>query len=252
MAANAVTWVCLYLGGAFATADKRIEVFGTHGCVFVPNNQWACDHVEHILFPLDTWGKEFVAVRPAPRNAATPEPAYYRIMASEADTRITMSPDPTGVGVRTLGAGAFIEFMSTLNFKITGDKPIQVGQFLVSQNATGLAIEAEAGDPSFIMLAPSEQFRKDYTFLIPAAYASDYVTIVAPPDATINLDGTSYDSNTFTAVDLNSRFRQLPLADGVHSLVSNKAVGLYVYGYSQYVSYGYVAGLDLAEINPKP
>ena len=36
--------------------------------------------------------------------------------------------------------------------------------------------------------------------------------------------------------------------DGPHSLEATEPVGLFSYGYDNYVSYGYPAGLDLKEL----
>ncbi len=36
---------------------------------------------------------------------------------------------------------------------------------------------------------------------------------------------------------------------GAHTITSSEPAGVIVYGYDQYVSYGYTGGLDLAKIN---
>jgi hypothetical protein len=41
----------------------------------------------------------------------------------------------------------------------------------------------------------------------------------------------------------------IDMPTGSHTLTANKPVGLYVYGFSSYVSYAYTAGLDLTAIN---
>ncbi|RJO73959.1 MAG: hypothetical protein C4523_01525 [Myxococcales bacterium] len=245
----------LYCSGADLTgttivANQKVAVYGGHECTFIPQDQWACDHLEHQLFPTGSWGKAFTAVRTEPRYQ---EKDYYKILADEAGTIVTLSPDPTGQSPKTLGAGEFWLFATDRDFSITATKPIMVGQFLAGQDATGLSIDDEAGDPAMMLLAPNEQFRKDYIFLVPPNYVYDHITIVAPPDATVTLDGvTNYDSNTFPAVTADFRRLRLALADGAHKITATKPVGLYVYGYSRYVSYAYTAGLDLKEINPKP
>ncbi len=238
------------LTGAFVTADQEVAAFGTHACVFVPEDTWACDHIEHQLLPLTTWGKEYLAIRPFARNTSHPEGAFYRIIASEDNTQVT-----TGVSGHTsftLNEGDLREFMSREeHFRISADKPIQVGQFLASQNATGLSTSDEAGDPAFMLLAPDEQFRKDYTFLVPPYYALDYITLVAPIGAQVTLDGEAITEDQWDIASSDFNVHQRLMTDGVHRIVSDMPVGLYVYGYSSYVSYAYVAGLSLQEINPK-
>ncbi len=239
------------LSGAFVTSDREIAAFGTHACVFVPEDQWACDHIEHQLLPLTTWGKEYFAIRPYPRNATYPEAAFYRIIASEDGTHVTTGV--TGHQSFTLNAGGIREFMSReTHFRVSADKPIQVGQFLVSQDATGIDDNnAEAGDPAFMLLAPDEQFRKDYTFLVPPYYALDYITLIAPVGAQVLLDDVAIEADEWETASSDFNYHQRLMTDGVHRIESDMQVGLYVYGYSRYVSYAYVAGLSLQEINPK-
>lgn len=105
------------------------------------------------------------------------------------------------------------------------------------------------GDPALILTPPVEQFRKDYVFLVPGAYAEDFVTVVAPIGATVKLDGSTFTAAAFTPIG-GSGFAaaKLKIADGVHALVADQPVGVVVYGYDDDVSYGYTAGLDLQDL----
>jgi hypothetical protein len=60
------------LTGTKVTADKPVEVFGGHSCSFVPYNKWACDHLEEVMFPVGTWGKEVLAVQSPPEANGEP------------------------------------------------------------------------------------------------------------------------------------------------------------------------------------
>ena len=44
---------------------------------------------------------------------------------------------------------------------------------------------------------------------------------------------------------------RFPIGDGVHFITSDVPLGVIVYGYDQYVSYGYPAGLNLDCIDPE-
>ena len=44
---------------------------------------------------------------------------------------------------------------------------------------------------------------------------------------------------------------QRPLGDGVHFIRSSEPVSVIVYGYDQYVSYGYPGGLNLDVVDPE-
>ncbi len=228
------------LSGSFIAADKKVAVFGGHVCTRIPANESACDHIEHQMFPLQSWGKDFVAARTKPRGS---ESDYFRIMASEDDTTVSWTGGITGS--TTLQAGWFHELVTTADFKISSDKPIMVGQFLASQNAG-----AGTGDPAMMLLAPDEQLRTDYIFLVPPNYDYNRITIVAQSGTDIVMNETSYSSASFIQIPGTDWYKGwVDVSTGVYNLNSNKPVGLYVYGFSQYVSYAYTAGLDLKEIN---
>ena len=44
---------------------------------------------------------------------------------------------------------------------------------------------------------------------------------------------------------------RFPIGDGVHLLISDEPVGVIVYGYDEYVSYGYPGGLNLNVVDPE-
>lgn len=227
------------LTGSFIEADKKIAVFGGHMCTYVPAGSPACDHLEHQIFPLRSWGMNYTAVRTKPRGS---EADYWKILASQNGTSVSWTGGTSGSV--TLNAGQSHQFSTTADFVVTADKPILLGQILASQDAG-----AGTGDPAMMLIAPNEQFRKDYIFLVAPNYDYDRLTIVAQADTNITLDSTSMSSNTFTAIAGTSWRRQyVDTADGAHKLTADKPVGLYVYGFSQYVSYAYTAGLDLVEI----
>jgi len=228
------------ISGTYIEADKKIAVFGGHECTYVPANTPACDHLEHQMFPLRSWGKEYVAVRTKPRKN---EADYFRFLASEPNTTVTWNGGIAGSVV--LQAGQRHELSTTADFVVSADKPIMVAQILASQDAG-----AGTGDPAMMLIAPNEQFRKDYIFLVAPNYDYDRLTLVAQADTEITLDGNSMNSNSFVPIPGTTWYRQyIDTNDGAHKLTSNKPVALYVYGFSRYVSYAYTAGLDLLKIN---
>lgn len=228
------------LTGTYIFSDKKVAVFGGSECTFIPEGDFACDHMEHQIFPLQTWGKNFVAVRTKPRGS---EVDYFRFLASEDGTEINWIGGISGTV--TLNAGQMHELFTTSNFKISASKPILVGQFLASEDAG-----AGTGDPAMMLLAPDEQLRTDYIFLVPPNYDNDRVTIVAQKDTDIVMNETTYSSNSFVQIPGTDWYGQwVDVTFGVYTLTASKPVGLYVYGFSTYVSYAYTAGLDLNAIN---
>ncbi len=228
------------LTGSFVSSDKKVAVFGGHQCTQIPADRCCCDHMEHQMFPLNTWGKEFVAARTKPRST---EVDYFRILASVDGTTVNLTGGLTETLL--LNAGEVHDFSTNTDFFVSSDQPLMVAQFLASEQAG-----AGTGDPAMMLLAPNEQLRRDYIFLVPPNYDYNRITIIAEDETDVYLNGTPYSSNDFTEVPGTGWYRQwIDINEGVHYLSASKPVGLYVYGFSSYVSYAYIAGLDLERIN---
>ncbi len=205
--------------GVLVAADKPIGVFGIHECAYVPEKKQACDHMEEMLLPIETWGSEYIAAMPYMRNSDlssndNQERLYYRFVSSADANRIQVLPKPTDVaaahalstpscpmasdGSFVLSEGDYCEFGSRDSFKIAADQPILVGVIFAGQEATALGNYGEhGGDPALTQLVPVDQYRRNYSFLTPDSYHADYVTVIYNPSSTISLDGT--DITTFMA-----------------------------------------------------
>jgi hypothetical protein len=109
---------------------------------------------------------------------------------------------------------------------------------------------APTGDPTMILAVPAEQFMESYVFLTPDAYLLDYINIIVPLNAqTVVLDGNQIAPNLFTPIG-NSGYgvHRTKVADGSHTVWSDKKINIVVYGYDDDVSYGYPGGLGLKDI----
>ncbi len=240
-------------------------------------NTCCADHLEMQMFPANTWGTKYLATLSYPRGS---ELDVWRIMAAADNTQLTTYPSRTDKWV--LNKGEFIEFESDENFEIFGKKPLLVGQFLAAQQAPDPGSgdnDAKTGDPTFILAVPVEQFRSEYVFLAPDKYMFDCVNIIARPGVPVFLDGRELRAEDLTfrtiralQADMKelgytqpSQFGvqfgdyrligqgewavwRLVIADGVHTAWSEKPFGVISYGYDQYVSYGYPAGLNLQDL----
>ena len=248
------------LSSSFISANKEIGVFGGHSCTNIPNDKAACDHIEEQLFPINTWGSHYIIVKTKVRGS---EADYYKIVTTEASTHITFNPPITAKisngstvtlpGTTIRDAGTVTTFSTKDSFELISSKPLSIGQFIVSQQAVSInPLDNPTGDPAFIMQVPVEQYRDNYLFLVPDTYAENYVTIVASPTTEgnppiVNLDNTAISSGDFIAIG-NYYYTIKPLSSGTHSINSVNHIGISVYGYDQYVSYGYPGGLDLRNI----
>ena len=104
------------------------------------------------------------------------------------------------------------------------------------------------GDPAFVVVLPVEQFRDRYVFLTPSAYLKDYVTVVAPADASVVLDGAPI-VPLATATVAGFTVVRAALSDGVHKLSADQPIGATVYGYDDDVSYAYPAGAAIRDLS---
>lgn len=266
--------------GGFCSYDPIIECKVSEDCPIIG----ACDHLEEQLQPVAAWGQTYVLGRTWPRGKA---PDLIRVLASQDLTHVTL--DPPGAAVPVLGAGKVHEFEIMDHVVLTADKPVLVGQYLEGQNAPYAAHsacastpfgkccamngsvslpcaktcntdkdcdtpdDANIGDPSFIVGVPVEQFRQEYVFLVPTKYAFSYVNITAPVDAQVALDDNPLTVG-WTPVGTGGSWTvlRLQLQPGSHTLSSDRKIGVVVYGWDQYVSYGYPGGMSLENLVPGP
>jgi hypothetical protein len=98
------------------------------------------------------------------------------------------------------------------------------------------------------LAVPVEQYRSRYSFLIPADYEEQYISVVAPAGSAVNLDGNDISSQLtpFGPGDLAAG--RIMVQPGAHNLSCANKCGVEVYGYSEAVSYMFAAGLDLERI----
>ena len=101
---------------------------------------------------------------------------------------------------------------------------------------------------------PTEQFRRQYLFVAPTTFDENWVNLVAPSGADIELDGEPVTADSFEPIGSSgygvARLR-LSQSD-VHTVEGGASFGATVYGYGQYTSYMYPGGLDLQRLAPAP
>jgi IgGFc binding protein len=242
------------LTGTYIEADKPVVVFAGNVTAFVPTNVMYADHLEHQMIPITKWGTKYIAARSRVRSKfGTPERDFYRIIAAEDGTVVETEPVIKNFPA-TLNKGEMIQVAHTGSFSIEASAPIMVGQFIAGSEATSLMdSNKKRGDPSFALLAPVEQFLKEYVFLAPDKYPVDYMVVTHPAGIDVELDGTSLQENPLCVADeLNADWgiTRCEISDFTHTLLASKPIGITVWGYGDNVSYGYTGGLSLETINP--
>ncbi len=210
------------------------------------------------------------------------EPEYWRILAAVEDTLVkTDLPPPNDTFLLQRGQSVIIE--SERDFVVEASEPVAFGQFPASQLATGIPStlpggeRPPGGDPSYIWVPSVEQWRSSYLFLVPNKYAFDTLLIAAPATARLRFDHIPIE-NVLTCeyepmgslptgpggVDVEYVAMRCPLSyptptgpglqdDGVHLLesIGGEPVGLVVWGWDSFVSYGYAGGTNVDLINVK-
>ena len=239
------------LTGTRISASGPIEVFGGHTCAYVPFYAQACDHMEEQLPPIETWGQDYVG---APMgDGGIGGLNIVRVVAAFDDTAVTVDPAQGGIAGGPLQAGEFLEFQATTPFHVQANHAVMVAQYLVGQY-TGTP-PAARGDPAMAVLAPAEQYRSDYTFILPTSYnpgtnGQNYLLVIRPPGLAITLDGAPV-AASFQAI-AGREIGAVPLAGGTHHIAAAEPFGVIVYGLGSFTSYATLAGLDLEPITIIP
>lgn len=223
-----------------------------------------------------------VARAGAPVTPLQREPEWYRILAVRDGTEIETTLE--GFEQIELDSGEFITLESDVPFTMRATKSVSVAQFVGSQWTTGMTgSDLPGGDPAFILVPPIEQWRRSYVFLTPDRYAFDFVMVMVDSGqaAQVTFDGepmatrpgcrrqradglpegsaTTPDYYVITCALSDPVYIEgLPRPDnidqgyqedGVHEVRVEgegvQGIGLIVYGFDSYVSYGYPGGTDL-------
>jgi hypothetical protein len=241
-------------GNGVCEYDGETRCSDNYDCNNALFNVCCADHLEQQMFPIETWGNHYIATKSFDRGN---ERDYWRILASQDNTKVDTIPEQADIP--TLNTGEWFEFGSREHFEIISDKPILVGQFLAGEHAPEPNVrgndrvpgDANIGDPAFLLSVPNAQFRTDFVFLAPNKYTSDYVSIIAPVQASVFFDDRPVENWESVGDSLMWQVARFPIGDGVHLLISDVPVGTLVYGYDSYVSYGYPGGLNLNVVDPE-
>jgi hypothetical protein len=286
--------------GSIVSADKPVVAFSGSEASDAPtfktlSDRMCCaDHLEEQLDHVRTAGQHFVATV-SPNRARAIKAAgaeigvqeqneYFRVIATtERGAHITTSLDGKQSELTLVGLGDWASLTSSHHFTLDSDAPVALASVSPSQEDANIPNALPGGDPSLIIIPPIEQFRANYVFLTPDKYSFDFLRIIAPPGASVALDGrlvteiptcekASADGLSdmdrggpptnlvyscqlsFPKIDMTKpRPDNLSAGlqnDGVHRILSNQPVGMIVDGFDYFVSYGYAAGTELSFIVP--
>lgn len=255
------------LSGSRIVASEPVAVFsGSVSAPVIPQgggyeggSRVCCaDHMEHQMMPLETWGHAYTVATPAPAYYSR-DPARYRIVGAFDGTQLSYSPAPPPGAPAGIGPGETVTFETDQSFSVTSqdaDHPFSITQFLPSGDTTeSIFDDDKAGDPAMIVLPPAAQFETKYVFAVPSFYAKNFVSVIAPQGAILQLDGAGV-GGTFSPLGslegTDYVYAHVPVAEGPHVLTADVPVGIVVAGYDVEVSYGYAGGSGFEVIAPPP
>lgn len=237
------------LTGSHISGDKNFAVFAGNRWTTVPTGCNARDNLLEQMFPVSTWGRQFVTAPNKNMNYS-----LYRILAAEDNTSIDVHNGSTQS--YSINAGEFIEFNQSGASYIQSDKPIQVGQYLIGSNCNG----HQWGDPSMVLLNSIEQTRDTVTLYSSTFQniSQNFINIImASADAPfVTIDGEVVEDNyPVETIGLNDEFAyvQIPVGSGAHTIISEGCgVIATAYGYGEVESYAYSGGASFKAININP
>jgi len=242
--------------GSTVSATGKVQVLTGSPCATIPNSLIACDHLEEIVLPSETLGREYAVTVPKTPSGlpGTPHDGRHlvRIHGVHDGTALTFLPASISSDTK-IDRGDTIEIANVEeDFVVTGSAAFAITHYMIGQGDPSKPADggAGAGDPSQSISIPVEQFRKDYTFVAPQSYDVSFVNVVAAAGTAVEVDGTVLTGAAFTPIGASGKAvaRHKLSKSPYHRATSNEPFGIVVYGYGQYTSYMYPGGLDLKKI----
>ncbi len=234
------------LTGTRVVSDRKVAAFGGHECANIPLGVAACDHIEQQLVPVGAWGKRVVVDTFKARSPSQFD--LVRVMAGGNDVTVETVPPVKGYEKLVLQRGTYVTFSTSESLEVIADGPILVGHYMIGSSYPGHAKtcgNTGIGDPAMTLVVPTQQYLDEYTVLTPPGYLENYLNVVAPSDADVQVDGLSIAGQLTAVVGTEWQVARIPVQTGVHSVTGKKKFGLTAYGYDCDVSYAYPGGLRL-------
>jgi hypothetical protein len=243
--------------GTRIEADGPLAVWSGVECMTInpdppsdPNKTCCCDHLEEQLFPRSSLAGDYAVTRSEGKGHQSPDPEFFRVLALTDGTTVSTTLAAPNDSF-TLNAGEMREVMAEDDFTLHASKAVTVGQFQTSQDAS----PAETGDPSFSLVPPTAQHRKEYIFLIPTGYMENWLLMAVPAGTQPILDGQALTAGcerqmNGTLAGQAYEALRCPVKEGSHLIEAPQAFGLVVEGWGPGpVSYGYTGGMDFQTVN---
>ncbi|MSU60791.1 MAG: hypothetical protein EXS31_00075 [Pedosphaera sp.] len=233
------------LTGTHILSDKPIGVFGGHACANVRSASSSfCDYVVEQLPPVNRWAAEFYLRRLATRSKGD----TVRVLAGYDNTIVSVN----GAPVATLAAGGFYETVRPASAAVNGTQITASRPVLVAQYANSSDFDTVASSDPFMSLVPGRPlFNAQQKFCVPTGFLTHHINVIAPTAAagSVLLDGVAVGGFSPIGVTAYSEATKA-VVPGVHSLTAAQPVGVTLYGWNQYESYGWPTCLFFGDTTP--
>lgn len=260
------------LTGSVIQSDKPVGLMAGHQCMYVPVNNFACDHGEQMVPPVRALGHEYVGVMHRQRMG---EPALWRVVGAVDGSQLSWTPDVGGPP--SIKQGEVVEFLTSTPFVVKSqdkDHPFILFSHMVgSQFVAGME---GYGDADTVISVPTDQYLTNSVFFTDPTYPETNLVVVRKKADDKQFHDVSLDcagaltgwqplgDYEWTRKDLmTGNFQPVGnCSTGRHEIKSEGPFGLWIWGwgtpatgqsgtpsYSAWVSYGYPAGMSVQPVN---
>lgn len=233
------------LSGTVIDATKPVAVYAGVRRTSIPAHVGMFrDHLVEQMPPVEVWGRDAIVTPHFDIAPLSQEVAVVRVVAATDATEWSIN----GVQQPALMRARAVEVPLSGPMHIVADRPILVGQFEHSVNASDpTARTFELGDPFMLLVPPTEQFDTSYAFQsIPhSEFLRHFINVIIPIDgaATIRLDGAPINAPIVPIPGTRYGYLQHELSPGAHLIRADSAFGMSAYGFGRANSYGYAGGM---------
>ncbi len=132
------------LTGTEIITSKPVVLYSGHEAA-VTSTQCCADHLEQQMVPVPAWGKSYILARSKKRGL---EKEYFRIVAAEDGTNVTVNPAVISPPSFVLNKGQWKEIVIDGDFQVSATQPIMVAQFLASSFEVPGPMPASCSSPA--------------------------------------------------------------------------------------------------------
>jgi hypothetical protein len=260
------------LTGTVVRSDKPIAVFGGQQRAIVPiqdvQNLGSRDCLIEQMTPIRTWGKSaYVTPFARSSNELNVGSDLYRVIAAFDSTEVYVDDQFQ----QMLMSGQVMERPLVNAHLVRTTNPTITVQYKKTSGIGGGQDITRRGDPAMMLVPPAEQFMDKYRFISIQAYIYDFVggriqavdsvyleqwlNVVIPTVrlGSLSIDGVPVDQTKFIPIGSSTySWARLPMRDGVHEIKADTNFGIYVYGYGDANSYGYIGGMSFRPLDVYP